>query len=353
MVNLIGLLHPWKLSQEHELLLKAACLQGEAAITAWQQWKPMIDIENLDPAAYSLLPQLYQNLLSHDLEDAHMARLKGIYRRTWYSNQLQIKQLDFLLKALNNMGIEVIILGDAALSACYRDCGVRQISSFNLLVAPQHLEQAVNVLATLGWNSISGANALPKLSAHLQNQQQQSLWVQVHLFWAIPQDKTDELVWAQASCSEDGGKRRQTLSPVDQFLDICQRAFIQGQTDQIQGIADALMLVRASHSLDWKHLLEQAQNYQLIVPTSNMLMLLVSLFQVALPNWVMPTCQDMSITAEEWFKYQIWVGNQPCLSQSMVFHLTRPLRRLKSLGSRLRRFLQTNLPAAPPSIPPW
>jgi hypothetical protein len=339
MVNLTRLPHPWELSQEHELLLKAACLQGEAAMAAWQQWKSDIDIENLAPAAYGLLPQLYQNLLSHDLEDTHMARLKGIYRRTWYSNQLQIKQLELMLKALNEMGIEVIILGDAALSAYYRNRGVRQISGFNLLVALQNLEQAISVLESLGWSSIPGFSSQPKLSTHLQNQQQQNLWVQVHLFWAIPQDKTDTRIWAQASVGRGWGNIGQTLSPVDQFLDICQRAFIWGQTDQIQGIADALMVLRASHSFDWQSLLEQAQSYQLIVPTSNMLMLLVNLFQVALPSWIMPTCQDMSITAEEWFKYQIWVGNQPCLSKSKFFYLTRPLRRLKSVGARLKQRL--------------
>ncbi|MHC5833634.1 MAG: nucleotidyltransferase family protein, partial [Nostoc sp.] len=76
-----------------ELLLQASLLKEKAALTAWEQWRSSVDIEVLDAESYVLLPQLYQNLLAHGVEDPHMARLKGIYRRNWCANQLQIKAL--------------------------------------------------------------------------------------------------------------------------------------------------------------------------------------------------------------------------------------------------------------------
>ncbi|MFM5969685.1 MAG: hypothetical protein ACKO9X_03730 [Dolichospermum sp.] len=75
-------------------------------LTAWQDWRDSVDIETLDASSYSLLPQLYQNLLAHGVDDTEMSRLKGIYRRNWYANQLKLKSLKAILSSLKDIGIE-------------------------------------------------------------------------------------------------------------------------------------------------------------------------------------------------------------------------------------------------------
>jgi hypothetical protein len=75
-------------STMHPTLLQAAILREQPALDAWQKWRQSVDIETLDSESHHLLSTLYPNLVRHGVEDPHISRLKGVYRRTWYVNQL-------------------------------------------------------------------------------------------------------------------------------------------------------------------------------------------------------------------------------------------------------------------------
>ena len=83
---------PWPNPQQ-ELLLRAALLEGEAALSAWQQWQAEADLDHLDYGSFRLLPLLYQNLQRHQIKHPWLPTLKGIHRRTWYQNQLRLQSL--------------------------------------------------------------------------------------------------------------------------------------------------------------------------------------------------------------------------------------------------------------------
>ena len=98
-------------TREQELLLQAALLEGEDAISAWQQWRNMVDLEgHPDYWAYRLLPLLYKNLQRYGVKDPFMKRLKGIYRLAWYKNQRFFYDMSRVLKYLHEMDLLVIIL---------------------------------------------------------------------------------------------------------------------------------------------------------------------------------------------------------------------------------------------------
>src|SRR5947208_1037833 len=63
----------WPTAQQ-ELLLRAVLAKGEQALTAWQEWKADIDIENLDEGSTRLLPLLCRNLKNEGVNDPLMAR---------------------------------------------------------------------------------------------------------------------------------------------------------------------------------------------------------------------------------------------------------------------------------------
>jgi hypothetical protein len=302
----------YRLASAQQLLLQATLLEGTAALTAWEQWRSSVDIEVLESSSHALLPQLYQNLLVHGVEDPHMARLKGIYRRNWYANQLQLKHLKNLLSHLKNAGIEAILLGEAAL--CQRE-NYRSISSFQLLIRADEIEVAVRQLTAIDWRT---TEPLTRSFIHLQDDRQYQLYLQGHLFWAIPQDYTDRVVWQYATPSDDelGGWR---LSPTDQFLDLCSRTFCKSKSHQIGGIADALMLIQQSgEDLDLVRLIAQAQRYQMIVPVQNMLMILNRVLQFSAPSWVLPALSQMPIHRSEWMKYQVLAGERRSSIRSML-----------------------------------
>lgn len=327
----------YKPTDAQELLLQAALLEGQPALTAWEQWQSLVDIENLDASSYSLLPSLYQNLLRHPVEDAHMARLKGVYRRTWYANQLRLSQIRSVLMALAAVEVTPILLGDAALSPDHTDCN-RPIHSFALLLRLTDMEATVQTLNSLKWHPVDGdsAGGQGALPLRFQDDRQQLLSVQGHLFWAIPQSDTDELVWQYAIPNLHMAGL--LLSPADQLLYLCSTTFCRDRGDPLRGIADALILMRQSgDTLDWNRFVSQAQRYQMIIPVRNMLMLLKHSLQCPAPKWVIPALSQMPIAQTEWLQYQIWAGNRRLLAQSACFRLIRPLVQLDCQMMRLKR----------------
>lgn len=333
----------YRLEPVQKQLLQAALLEGQAALTAWKQWQSSVDIEVLDSDSYALLPQLYQNLLAHNVEDVHMARLKGIYRRNWYANQLKLKSLKGILSDLNDVGIQAIVLGDAAFCSARGNESnqvenYRPISSFHLLVHGDRLEKTIQRLKEVNWHT---HDALTQQFIHLQDDQKQSLYLQGHLFWAIPQDYTDEQVW-QNAIADWGDAAGWRLSPTDQFLDGCARIFSRQRSRQIYGIADAYLLIRKSgNDLDWMRLITQAQRYQMILPVRNMLTLLHQVLQLLIPSWVLPALYQMPIAQTEWLNYQVLAEHKRSRVRSI---LAQGIGSLNYLETRLFELKHRSFP---------
>ena len=85
-----------------------------------------------------------------------MSRLKGIYRRHWYANQILYKKLQKILQLLQTSGIKTILLADTAILAkYYQDYGSRSLYNINLLIHPEDVDKTVNLLSKIGWNTIT------------------------------------------------------------------------------------------------------------------------------------------------------------------------------------------------------
>ena len=81
-------------TREQELLLRAALLQGEPALQAWQDCKAQVNLEQeLDMGSYRLMPLLYRNLRTLGVDDPLMGKLRGIYGREWYKNQMLFRAM--------------------------------------------------------------------------------------------------------------------------------------------------------------------------------------------------------------------------------------------------------------------
>ena len=71
------------------LLLRAALSEGDDAPRAWEEVRQrMGSITRLNGTTYRLLPLLYRNLSEQGVRDPELKRLKGVYRHSWYANQM-------------------------------------------------------------------------------------------------------------------------------------------------------------------------------------------------------------------------------------------------------------------------
>jgi hypothetical protein len=322
-----------------ELLLQAALLQDQAALEAWQEWRSQADIETLDAASYHLLSLLYPNLVRYGVEDSHLGRLKGVYRRAWYANQLLLKSFKLVLQALQAAQVNPLVLGEIALvSTCYADYGQRPIYQFDVMVPRSQTQDAIATLVELGWSTHSSrppsgerlwkpmlfwntdtAERNPNVSLNLYN----------YFFQAEPQSFTDQQLWTNAVVTQIHDLSAPVLSPVDQLLHLCLMSNERQQQQPIYWFADAVMLINTmTQEADWVRLVTQAQRYEIIIPLRYLLTDLQAVLPLTIPNWVLPSLNKMAISYHELLNYKLLPDNKLLLLKSQLVHLRQQWRGL-------------------------
>lgn len=151
-------------------LLRAALLDGPPALDAWHAFGVEHGgIDHLAGAAFALLPQLYCNLRDLDPDDPELGRLRGVYRRAWYANQMRLRAAAQAISALRAGGVRVLLTGRAALVALpIDDVGARPIDRIELLVTYRDRRQALVLLSKLGWRARTLSSIAGRLRAQIQ-----------------------------------------------------------------------------------------------------------------------------------------------------------------------------------------
>ena len=121
-----------------------------------EHWQARCQLEAAGPPSLSLLPMFYANLIA-DLGGPETTLLKGVYRRTWYGNQLALAQLRRLLDRLSAQDVGALALNDAALVAGhYPDIGHRTIACLDVLVRARDWESSIAAATEEGWKAEPG-----------------------------------------------------------------------------------------------------------------------------------------------------------------------------------------------------
>jgi hypothetical protein len=285
------------LLHQHRLLLRAALLDGVDARAAWEQWRVVVDIEHLPPGQYLLLPLLSRNLECLGVEHPWLSRLKGVYRRFWYANQLALRRVADVLVALRRADIDALLVGEAVFALRdYPEVAARPISNLQIAVRPLALERVTQVLAKLGWRIQSTQpGPLPlrcriwRSSCIFHAESGPALRLHWHVLADAPNTAADELLWGKACslCVNDAVAR--TLPPTDRLMMACLSTDAIGPV----ALADAVLLLR-HEPVDWEHLLSLARRLDLGVPLVKMLEALRSTLGIDLPPEVLAMLRSVS-----------------------------------------------------------
>ena len=272
------------LTPENRWLLQAAVRSDDIAVKAWTQWRTQVDIETLDDESHHVLSTLYTNLVCHQIDDAHLARLKGVHKHTWYSNQLLLRRFRNSLKHLKQACIQPIVRGDLALLAtCYKDYGDRYVGCFEIQVSPKDVLVAWRILQQTGWSTHTpGTEADGTISPMVfRTESYFKLMLHSHLFKAQPSDHSQAS--ARAVSVDINGIVTQALCLIDQLLALIK---IINQSDSAQPLyvlVDAAMLVKQIDTADLgSQLFVQAQHHDLHQPLQHFLDQLYALFNIPL-----------------------------------------------------------------------
>ncbi|WP_265596311.1 nucleotidyltransferase family protein [Verrucomicrobium sp. BvORR106] len=247
------------------LLLRAALLEAGPALSAWEEWKAVNDLDYLEAGTFRLMGLLYRNLVrvGVDAADPLLPRLKGIYRNFWTKNQMVLGRKAAVLKALAAREIPCMLLKGAGLTlTVYRDHGVRPMDDFDLLVPLSRVGEAMDVLEGLGWHSqVHSPRDLPA-SIHACSFKDDSN-AAIDLHWRLchlPAGKDfDRTLWEGRQSLELHGEPAGVPCATDQFLHTCAHGPQYKSVSPVRWIADAYFLVQqAGRQIDWRRVAEHA-----------------------------------------------------------------------------------------------
>lgn len=326
--------------REQELLLRASLLQGKEATDAWHEWKSIVDIDRLDQGSFRLLPQLYRNLRNQGINDPLVNRFRGVYRQTWYKNQVLFHNIASLLRSFHDSGIETMILKGAALILLYyKNYGLRPMNDFDVLIHMEQVLPAIKLLRKLGWIPMDFAPAEKYISVSyshgFRNEKGQELDLHWHVLSQCRETNSDDDFWKGAIGIKIHDVATYALNPTDQLLHICIHGARWSYTPPFRWISDSMMILNMSQSeIDWNRLIAQARKRSLILPLREALTYLRKEMDVPIPEGILRSIRDIALPSIEHIEYRaavspptrwtavldLWCQHSRLMENSGLFH---------------------------------
>ena len=278
-------------TREQELLLKAALLSGPEALDAWGEWQRVADIEKTDEGSIGILPLLYENLRRHGAATPLLPRLRGVYRHTWYRNQLHDHRVKGVLRSMEGAGIRTLLLKGMALSHVhYGNLGTRPMRDGDLLVPFPDAPSACDVLRRTGWTPLFEPlerERVCRASAPFVDSSGQELDLHWHVLHEDLRADADADFWAGAVPFRLGDVDTLVLDPADQLLHVLVHGIAWSKVPSIRWAADAVMIVRSTGGrIDWRRLIDSAVTRRLSCTVRDGLDYVHRTFGSEIPGWV-------------------------------------------------------------------
>jgi hypothetical protein len=254
-------------SERLKLLLRAALLEGEASAGAWRRLRSSFDVNDPEPAAQPLLPLLYRQLDRLRIDDPDLPKLRGLYRRTWYLNQLLLDRLKGAVETVQRGGGDPLLVSSWELPLrYYGDLGLRAVAAVHLLVGPENVARAARALSDEGWTGpLEPSRSLLRSRHHACYERANGdlcvvYWRLFHEFSDPARGLEVEELWESPIELELRGVTARALSPTDELLNVCVSGARMSNWPSVTWVADAIAVLRAPDSaIDWGRLVRQAK----------------------------------------------------------------------------------------------
>jgi hypothetical protein len=272
-------------TDEQLLILHAALDDPPDALRAWEGWRAIVELDEIDRGSLRLLPMVYRNLGPDSLGEEIAGRLKGAYRLSWTRNQLLFRRATEAIGALEGAGIETMVLKGASLALLsYGDIGIRPMDDVDVLVPLSRTADAIDALSVAGWKADKD-DPLGWAQVHHSMGLAGSGGGSVDLHWfALWQPARDEELWRASVPLELAGVATRAPCDADQLLLACVHGTPWSRLSPFRWIADAIAVIRHSGDrLDWDRVACEAERRRLTVATAAALAYLGEEFDAPVP----------------------------------------------------------------------
>jgi putative nucleotidyltransferase-like protein len=288
----------WPTADE-QLLLRAALDNGKEAAHAWAAWRRTTSLDDASRECHDILPLAYRNL---SLEaDPDFERIRGAYRMSWSRNQLLFRSAAATLTALQDAGIQTLVLKGAALVALhYKDVGVRPMSDVDILVPLGKAPDAMSILQGLG---LSPNHERPEdqIGVHHSELFAAGACNQIDLHWfSLWQSARDDDFWTGAVELKVGGVGTLGLCPADQLLHVSAHGTGIDPSPRVRWLADAMTVIASSGSeFDWDRFVSVAETMRLAPVAADALNCLKDCVGAAIPEGLIERLRQTPTTRWE------------------------------------------------------
>ena len=289
--------HVWP-THEQTLLLRAACCRDARAREAFAAWRQCVDVEQeFDWQMVRLLPAVYANLLALGEADPLMARLKGVYRRSWVETNRSLQRAESVVDALTAEGIPVMMLkGAAMLLTYYPSHAQRPLGDLDLAVPMRDAPQAIATLRALGWQPTAGESEDRYRWFHAM-QFYHPLGGELDLHWHIMVETTagdgDALLWEACESTRFADYTVKTLAPTELLFHTVLHGIRWNVASPIRWVIDAHRIVeQRAADIDWARLVSLSRRLGVSHRIALGLAYLVNSHDVAIPRAVLDALQQ-------------------------------------------------------------
>jgi len=241
---------------------------GDTLAQAWSNFTKNNSLYTLEAGAYRLLPFLYKKLSaalkSKDIAECDL--LKGIWKKSYFENALQMRNILHLVQQLEKTGVEVVVLkGLANALSLYGDLGSRPMSDVDFLIAPSQLEQVDRQLKMLGW-TCKETPTLQRLRFSYASTYRHPNGSIVDVHWKpcenFSADFYDPQDIGALRHTEFLGHRWNTLSPTLNLLCTILHGVEWNHLSPVRWVADALLILQKfPNEIDWPEMHRLASKY--------------------------------------------------------------------------------------------
>lgn len=292
-----------------ELLAKACLFEDEDARVAWQAWRASTKLDEIDVHSTGLLPLLADKVLRCGFDDPAYNKYRGVQRRTWLHNQLRLVAAATALRRLDAEKIPVMVLAGAVIASTYYETmSLRPIDAVDLHVRPADGLKTLDLLEGLGWRVAPG---------HLRPRSHREFAVRpcctlvdrpvdaggrINLhwrpFWPRYSGAAETSLWERAVWSTMNGAPYLSPGAADLLVQVCAHGAMWSDLPPVQWAVDAAFLVR-SGTVDWTHLLAQAQRLGLAPALFQTLHYVQTAMRAAVPDTVIRKLAQIQVRPVE------------------------------------------------------
>jgi putative nucleotidyltransferase-like protein len=296
------------------------------------QW-PVVLERAYDHEVYPLLYRNLRELGFPGVPDAVQAELKRAFLANAIRNKLLAEELARLLGLLGKAGIPVIPLKGITLAeSLYGDAASRVCADIDILVPPDKVAQALNLILAIGYRDDFRDPFFSKLAwrygrhYHLAREDQGvSLLLELH--WKLVQhsSKNDEAIkdlWAEARPKTSFGATALALSPEWELLYLALHA-ADHQWELLKWISD-IHEIQQLGLIDWQKLKNKAEQFELDSVVRQTLTLCALLLGTSMPKGLSPADLRTKIP---------FPAGAPQAAFSHLHVLTRPLDKLRCMAT--------------------